>query len=103
MPGWLCNRFSCSARIQLRLRQREMEAAWPLEADIDACLRFQARSEPTPRFRRADSPTGIFGHAQTLALHPDQGKIGAGGAHGGIALVEHGHALAGPGAGPAKR
>ena len=77
------------ARLELPLRQSEMETAGPLEADIEPGLLLQGLGKARPRVGGAQRPAGTGCQPQPLALHPDQREVAAPSPHRAVALVEH--------------
>ena len=82
-----------SAGLQLRLGERQGEAARPRERHVDARGLLELLREILPGVGGSLGPSRVVRHAQAFALDPDQREIGTGGAMGDIALVEHHDAL----------
>ncbi len=63
------------ARLQLLLRQGEVETARPLEGDIEAGLLLQEIGEAAPGVGRADGPAGIGREAEALLCTQTRAKL----------------------------
>src|SRR5947209_1323320 len=63
------------AIFHLPLREKQVKAAGLMQANVEASLDSQRFGELGPSIRRLPRPNRISGHAATLTLHPDQGKI----------------------------
>ena len=84
------------AGLHLRIAERKMKPAGPAMMHVDAGLAREFLGKVRPVFRGPYGPAGIFRHAESLGLHPDQREIRAARAFGKIALIEHRRALAEP-------
>jgi hypothetical protein len=65
------------AIFHLLLGEQEVKAAGLVQANVETSLDSQRFGELGPSIRRLPRPKRVSGHAATLTLHPDQGKIPA--------------------------
>ena len=91
------------AALELVLGEARVEAARALEGDIDAGLLAQLAAKAVQASAERCVQVAYCGHADALALHPDQREIAARGAKGDVALVEQRDALAAAGETPGDR
>jgi hypothetical protein len=83
---------------ELVLGKREVEATGSPVARVDSGLVRERLGERGPLLRRAQGPHPVLGHAQALALDPDQREVAARRAQRDVPFVEKGHPAAGGGA-----
>ncbi|MNN61147.1 hypothetical protein D3C81_1763720 [compost metagenome] len=79
------------ARLQVLVGKTQVKAAGLPEAHVDAGFFAQRIAQLRPQARGAHGPARVGGHAEALALHPDQPEVAARGPEGIVALVKHSH------------
>ena len=77
--------------LQLDLVHGNVEAPRPVVVDSGSGQVKEVVTECRPCIRRLERPLGIFPHAFSLTLDPDQAEIAASRTHGVVSLVNETH------------